>query len=153
MSLLSTIEIKMAAPIEAPPSVGVEVLDDKFSPPHLETFAEVRRALRGVKIRTADFSWLRAVSCVVTRHELQWTVDTVVDDRNRPGVPIPVRFGFMSSLCVAAHRGGIQRMALEDLRHALREMILHELDECIYVDGERPFDPHPTVTIRGELVP
>lgn len=31
---------------------------------------------------------------------------------------------------------------VEAVREALAETMLHEIDECLYVDGDRVFDPH-----------
>lgn len=31
---------------------------------------------------------------------------------------------------------------VEYVREALQRFVLHELDECLYVDGERRWDPH-----------
>lgn len=44
---------------------------------------------------------------------------------------------------LAAAMGTLAPFVIRQARHALRNALLHELDENIRVDGVLAFDPHP----------
>jgi hypothetical protein len=51
-------------------------------------------------------------------------------------IPVPVPHGVID-----------ERGAMRWVRYWTQVTALHELDECIYLDGRRPFDPHQVVPL------
>ncbi len=40
-----------------------------------------------------------------------------------------------------------ERVALHWVRYWTQVTVLHELDECFYLDGHRPYDPHRVIPL------
>lgn len=65
-----------------------------------------------------------------------WLTANVVN-RDEPGKTIPLT----SQRVLPAY--STEERAFDFIRACARDFIIHELDECILVDGKRIYDPHP----------
>jgi len=71
------------------------------------------------------------------------TVEVVSIARDRTGTE-PVQFTFRKGFPTALWDHEDRSVRLRCIRQAVREWLMHELDENLYLDGERIFDPHVT---------
>jgi|HubBroStandDraft_4_1064222.scaffolds.fasta_scaffold444383_1 hypothetical protein len=134
--------------------------DVKIEPPHLEmlglihvnyivkefkeTFARDKQFARefarrfqlkrtGMPIQTIEF--------VEWDQQLGIELELLVLERDGDNW-IKVRFSGSSVPWFAFERQNPRRLLLDLLRNAIREAVLHEVDECIFYEGVRLFDPH-----------
>ena len=76
-------------------------------------------------------------------------ITSLVPDRNT-GKPIGITFTKRVTIRAWEKEG----FRLEIIRMTIREWLMHELDEHLYIDGKRAFEPHRTQPwIQGEIPP
>jgi hypothetical protein len=85
--------------------------------------------------------------------ELEQVVLITVPDRDDPTSKLDVWFSFKYDWSPEELEPG---HLLSAVRNALHSVVTHEMDECLLVDGARPFDPHapnagPQPAMREEV--
>ncbi len=81
---------------------------------------------------------------------MQCKLVMAVGNREPPHENIEIQFGGGMNTAMMDRMTPKQQMesCSRWLHNYLRDATLHELDECIYIDGKRLFDPHPKETIE-----
>jgi hypothetical protein len=108
-----------------------------------------REAVAPIRLRVFDLPITRIGLHVPggRQSEIMWELHAVVADRDaahHDALPItftmawPLPLVASTDPSIEAIRGHLAR----GLRTAIREMMLHEIDECIMEGETRPFDPH-----------
>jgi hypothetical protein len=103
--------------------------------------------LRGMELRGVIFGWITDVAVRACPPEdgedmSAIVVYGVVPNRDDPTEKIPL------TTMKYIHTRDVTRRAVRDV---ILGMITHEMDECIYVDEERIFDPHAVRHFKVKL--
>ena len=109
------------------------------------TRPEVEALLKHVTFRNAMIPMQLSVGGDAAGGPLEVLIDRAVIDREAPGPDLRYAGTVRSFHTLPWATGATVPTAdvLAWLRNrALREVMLHELDEWIHIDGERVFDPH-----------
>jgi hypothetical protein len=101
----------------------------------VEVFREFAKTWR-FSIR--DFAFVDHIVAFLEANLVRLTVRCQLMNRDIPEESIVVSFHSAETLDRFQSVEDVARF----VRKAITAAILHEIDECFYVDGQRPFDPH-----------
>lgn len=120
-----------------------------MSPLHGEIWRRAHRKMeefsRRFAIHNAAFPFIKRILITADENEFRLCFLNLLTDRDnhqRPssGHPIDVRFNNSWNVFFVSESDQVRLARL--MREALFEAIRHEMDESIYIEGERVYDPH-----------
>jgi hypothetical protein len=111
----------------------VKVCTSERAPPRDPAVLEMMVTLNSMRLR-GPWDWIVSIEAMFEDHLVTFKAFLDVPDRYDPTEEKRIMISGTSQL----HYKPIAEVA----RDFLREAVEHELDESIYVDGDRMFDPH-----------
>lgn len=135
-----SLNINSMVVIHPPPSnyeiaLSVTGQPDQMYARAVEVFREFAKTWR-FSIR--DFSFVDHISAFMEANIVRLRVSCRLMNRDDAMETIVVNFHSAETLDRFQSVEDVARF----VRKAITAAILHEIDECFYVDGQRPFDPH-----------
>jgi hypothetical protein len=128
-----------------PDILKIRVVDERHPPatqmPAMQALvADTLAFVAAFRLHHTAFPFIRGLTLVLHDDMFQFLVNTKVPDRRRHLDPhgddnIVVTFNRTDS-----YVDGQRFMHI--VHTVIQQMVVHELDECFYVGGSRPFDPH-----------
>lgn len=126
--------IKLAEPFESVPYREI-LIETRLGESALGDGDAIRAMedARGAVLR-GPWHWILRLEAVFEKDYVRVIGWTDVPDRDRPSIMTRVSFSTSAQL--------FYKPVCEVLRDSIRTLVLHELDESLYFDGKRTFDPH-----------